>query len=336
MSYSTVSALAGVLNPPDNNASSLFTSNNINIWSKWKPVNYNTFSKLTESQLASVSYGITVPSYTSLSSLIAFYTNGTRYTYTRPYNTSSSPYRLGDFSEYNHSALPPISSISSVSNVLDTASSFSVSLNASVTDSSMLSFANLGLGNYYLGIVVVASDGNYRVYSSSLTVNNIIGNGNGLSFSVANFSTTSSYYKVYPFITPTQSITEATSFSGTLYPMDSVSSITINIVTSYEVNIDNVENIDLGIISYDVTLSNNTSSSVTFTYCIVEVAQVGTSFNQYDTPSGGARTVLGNIAVGANSSYTVSGQLNVSETLGEAIFYFYVQSPSFLKSRAVK
>lgn len=86
----------------------LCKSTKINKWSKWKPIRLNKVSGITGSDLASVNYGI-VPALTSSN-----YTNiaGAKWTYLHPRgggNPYNEPYRLGDFRNYDHNALPVIS-----------------------------------------------------------------------------------------------------------------------------------------------------------------------------------------------------------------------------------
>ena len=69
----------------------LCTHPNINKWSKWKPVRHSSVVPITEAQLKSVSFGLSGSDYD------------------RPTGNTASPFRIGDFRNYNHDALPPVS-----------------------------------------------------------------------------------------------------------------------------------------------------------------------------------------------------------------------------------
>ena len=83
-----------------NNVGQLCTHTNINKWSKWKPVAYNTVSSMTDSILKTLNYGLqaTKIDRTTLAT--------SEWTYIRPTGGQYSPYRLGDFRTYNHQAKP--------------------------------------------------------------------------------------------------------------------------------------------------------------------------------------------------------------------------------------
>ena len=93
----------------------LCTHPNINKWSKWKPVRFNKVTGLTEANLQSVSFGLTIqevspaqlPSTKALEN--SMFIGGD---YLRPRGGSfNESYRLGDFRNYEHNSIPPISEI---------------------------------------------------------------------------------------------------------------------------------------------------------------------------------------------------------------------------------
>lgn len=102
------------------NVGGLCTSNNINRWALHKPVSYPTNAKITIDQIKSVHCGLTPRQITGV--IGGFVDNGGAdyteisveditnqclpWSYAKPTGGASSPYRLGDFDDYNHSALP--------------------------------------------------------------------------------------------------------------------------------------------------------------------------------------------------------------------------------------
>jgi len=87
-----------------NNLGRLCLSSSINKYSLWKPVSFNKLTGITESELLSINDGFEFTVYNTLDSLKTAITNGTVWNYIRPQGGSSSPYRLGDFRFYDHSA----------------------------------------------------------------------------------------------------------------------------------------------------------------------------------------------------------------------------------------
>ena len=76
---------------------------NINKWSKWKPVKIPKIVGLTEADLISVNYGFNILPYsvTDPTSNDNF-RDTAKWEYIKPTGTDSSPYRLGDFRGYDH------------------------------------------------------------------------------------------------------------------------------------------------------------------------------------------------------------------------------------------
>ena len=96
----TTTKVANELQTSSHDVGTLCTSSNINMWAKYKPVSYATNTGITEDQRKEVRYGINVP--TKL--LDGQQYNINYWTYQKPTGGSNSPYRLGDFRNYNHNA----------------------------------------------------------------------------------------------------------------------------------------------------------------------------------------------------------------------------------------
>lgn len=105
----SIGAVKTALGESTNSLIGLCTSENINVWSKWKPVRSNLIP-MTFTELKRLNYGISILSSNTPANLLTLVQNagGVGYTYTRPTGASSSPYRLGDFRYYNKDAGFPI------------------------------------------------------------------------------------------------------------------------------------------------------------------------------------------------------------------------------------
>lgn len=104
----STTTVANALQTSSHDVGTLCTHTNINKWSKWKPVRYATNTGITEEQLKSTNYGFNVSALNTVE--LSQMQNNTQvdWEYLRPTGGSSSPYRLGDFRNYNTEAQPPM------------------------------------------------------------------------------------------------------------------------------------------------------------------------------------------------------------------------------------
>lgn len=88
----------------------LCTSTAINMWSKWKPVRYNTNEGLTLAQLQAVNYGLGWSNYANINAVKAAYgLNESVVFHSKPRGSEFfEPFREGDFRGYEHLAISPI------------------------------------------------------------------------------------------------------------------------------------------------------------------------------------------------------------------------------------
>ena len=97
----STSLVRSTIGAATNDVGSLCTHPNINKWSKWKPVSFNSVNGLTVANLQSANFGLQPSaSSTSYASVVSL-----KWGYNRPAGGASSPYRLGDFRNYNHTAM---------------------------------------------------------------------------------------------------------------------------------------------------------------------------------------------------------------------------------------
>lgn len=89
-----------------NDLGTLCTANNINPWSKHKPVKYPTLGVVSETALKSINYGLNI---VAESNYLDAYNNGILYNI--PTGKLESPYRIHDFDKYNHVAGAPFSAM---------------------------------------------------------------------------------------------------------------------------------------------------------------------------------------------------------------------------------
>lgn len=94
----------------DTRLSAICTSNNINKWAKYKPV-INNFTDNRPTDWWKGKFqdcGLTINIYTNIGDMITACKEGLSIVYNKPTGWIDSPYRLGDFANYDTEAKPPI------------------------------------------------------------------------------------------------------------------------------------------------------------------------------------------------------------------------------------
>lgn len=98
----------------------LCTHPNINKWSRWKPVRHNSITPITEAQLQSTNYGLMAQEAPSIVTHVFGTTpapsmyDPLQWVYLKPTGGLPSPYRLGDFRNYNNQAIPAITDVNDI------------------------------------------------------------------------------------------------------------------------------------------------------------------------------------------------------------------------------
>ena len=201
----------------------------INMWAKYKPIQYSQVTQLSDSRRASLNYGlINIPTWGNINKMINFWlgidTSSTNYPDCgiQPiywgYNRPSSYFRLSDFSNeaktlgYLHSAEAPIGQVTATSYTIDSSGHLRIIYSMGAQDSRTIALGDLSyprnlsksVGNMYFGVILYnTSTGTKYAVTQSTTVSQMSSYGayvdiNGLSSS---FNGT---YKVFPFISADQ------------------------------------------------------------------------------------------------------------------------------------
>lgn len=174
------SLVANELGISAHNWSALCTNGNINMWSRWKPID-TSVAQINEQALSQVRYGLDYPQTANINTTISSFDGNTNgWIYTKPKGGIYSPYRIGDFRNYNHTAFPTIRSFSNSSTAVSKDPTGVVGGNIVVnTDINSVRLQDIPeLQNYYFGIIV-ENGGNIKYGTSPTTI------GSELSGSIA-------------------------------------------------------------------------------------------------------------------------------------------------------
>lgn len=161
--------VANTIGVGSNDVGTLCTSSKINRWSKWKPVSYATVGSLNINQLKEMNYGLSIQSHNNY---LDAYNEGIWYN--PPIGGINSPYRLGDFRNYNHEAIAVFSKMSYIDvSKLDTDTCrIDFTYNIGGTDDliGLSDFIGLPIGSNYLAVIL--TDGtNAFIKTSSININ---------------------------------------------------------------------------------------------------------------------------------------------------------------------
>lgn len=107
----SVTLVKSTLGAGTNDIGTLCKHENINMWSRWKPIKYSGIT-LTEDALKNNNYGIKIKQdfFSSIGTIIT-----RNWEYVRPTGGASSMYRLGDFRNYVHDAKPVFDKLQDIS-----------------------------------------------------------------------------------------------------------------------------------------------------------------------------------------------------------------------------
>lgn len=178
----SIDDVKSALGESSNDVATLCKSDNINKWSKNKPIKHNCLFKPTEAQKKEANYGISnIPYYRLLGKMTQDVINGSMenatnistldtriepWHYQQPIGGYASPYRLGDFDGYFANASAPIGAITETEIESSLSGKVSVVFNKNTDTVSSLTFNDLAsekdFSNQYLGLCL--SNGNKSFY----------------------------------------------------------------------------------------------------------------------------------------------------------------------------
>lgn len=303
----TTTLVANTIGVGSNDTGTLCSSSNINKWSKFKPVKYNGTGNFWKA--ADGNCGLSITSSNSIAGITNLVNTGTTWIYNKPTGGATSPYRLGDFRGYNHSAESPIAVDVPLESYIS-AGSTQVSMFLNEDDYTVKLSDIDSIKNTYFGAYLVGTNGTTGARMITAT-SPLISGVTYLDIPINDLNT-GNYY-IYPLLSDTVNTSTLSIPGGIIYyPLDGVtkSNITIKstssnitvMITCGWYNDDHTTNE----IIYSVEITNNSASSTILTNCYTSV-----KFFEHDITDnmvmGETQTSRGNITVAGNSTYTING-----------------------------
>lgn len=168
----TTSMVGTALGSASRNVGALCKHSNVNRWSKWKPIRSSKLDGISLSDLQTANWGISAPSYSSLTSLFAAYhaipAGEADWIYLKPRGGVSEPYRIGDFRNYDHSAPATVGGTTIKSKIFlqgsPSAKTASGSMMTAQPDPYYISYDDLTWSYKYLGLAFFSTSNSLVYY----------------------------------------------------------------------------------------------------------------------------------------------------------------------------
>ena len=324
----TTTIVKNAIGLASNNVGALCSSSNINKWSKYKPVRYNSvnINRSTESWWCAQdgNCGLNIPVYANIADMFTALRNNTvMWDYLKPSGGATQPFRIADFGGYEHSAQPPFVPQQLNSTYYATLGTMPTALDLRGNTQYELNISDFGeaynLGNMYFGVAICKQNTSGYKY---MTVNTKMNTGGGSNINVP-ISNENGNYEVVYFLAenPKLSFLNA-DISNAFVPVPSAmqivtiqrSPITVYVTGtfgSYAAN-------------YEITIQNNQSNTLTLNGCNIAFRYA----NKQPTDAfvmGEGNKSLGTVTIQGNSSLTLSGTIfSVGEdydTLGGYLWF---------------
>ena len=347
----SVAMVKAKLSAATNDVGQLCTHENINKWSKWKPVRHNSLVPITQAQLESpeVNFGLKPPTRNTDYTKIV----DTKWTYEKPTGLSTSPYRLEDFRNYYHNAGAIASADQNVkiNKATNTTKMFGLIMNTGENDY-QIGLNDFGgvIGSYYYGIVFENGNNKYiqtatktlegggmdftaNLNEAAFSGTSVILNHLLCSKAVPTMQTLTSQGTIYYMPIPskdfekgkvTAQITQAPSVSRTVTHISSVAGRMMFPIGTYTDGMNPPPFTTSGGVYLKLLLTNSGSTNVVFggNFTInATPTYFGSNTNKFQaTLSNDTGTSISSISVPANSSVSVNiGADNVMNMNGSSI-----------------
>lgn len=329
-----------------NKWSRLCTHNNINMWAKYKPINYNTPANLTVAQRKSANYGITnIPVWTgngAVNKMGNFWfgvdTSDTNlpqcgkvltgyWWYDSPKGGASSPYRALDFNNYKHDVVAPIGGCTQSTIIISATGSLTIPFSGNGSGQSdgytvpLSELTGVGVstgmfGNMYMSVMIrKVGTSIYYVASRDSKWSDDNNTSVTRSVTVAIGNALSGSCEVFPFLSTTKFESFTNNLSGERYPV-----VAMFAKSAVSVVIQKAKAEPSGFTAWYVNASDkmlHASFTLTNTGDADFRAKYTVSFSKYDTfPDSDTVTGTGEIFInkGTSADCSVSPNIWISDT----------------------
>lgn len=292
----TTALVSQTIGQSSNDVGTLCESDKINKWSKNKPV-----------RIQDGNCGLNITSSINLTGIINLVNTGTTWSYDKPTGGATSPFRLGDFRQYNHVAKSPIL-VDVPDSTLISAGSVQVYIPL-ISDNYSVKLSDISkIKNCYLGAYLVSANGTTGARMITATSPII----SGITYvDIPIDDLLPNNYYIYPLLSDTKNTSIASIPVCNYYPLDGItkkriaimidnSDLTITITANW-LNDDHATHT----IIYYVDITNNTDYNVTLNNCYTYVRYVNKDISD-PLASGESSMIRGNITIEPYETYSIN------------------------------
>lgn len=315
----STSLVKTTLGAATNDVGSLCSHPNINKWSKWKPVSSNKHEGITTTDLINKKFGLDIISKSTIFDLLTYYSTNSIWNYLKPAGGASSPYRLGDFRNYDHSAYKAFNTTQLNSFYYKTDDKIRNWIyNDQSALTSLIRWDDFGYGDYYFGACIAKKSDfqqNTRFTdpfsvklgeAPSTYVDVLIGNLDLGDYVVAQYITNDNVIGANQHFIP---------IPDGYFEVQIKKSALFVIITGIRVGAD---------VDWTLSISNESGSSITLNDVQIIARYGGKTFGS-TLESGEKSTSLGSITINANATYNNNGTItnclpNFNSRTGEIYF----------------
>lgn len=284
---------------------------NINRWSKYKPVRYDSVAPNRGAgadwwRAHDGNCGLSIPSYPNMSAMFTALRGGANtWDYLPPTGVAGQPLRLADFRGYEHSAQSPFVPRQLNNTYYRTLGIIGTALDLSVQGSNELTISDLGdtynLGAMYFGVAICQQGtSGYKYMTENITMS--AGGGGGINVPIS--SELGTYEVVYFLAEKSKLSFSDPDKTNTFIPIPNAMQIVY--IENSPISVYVLGTFAMMTANYEITIQNNQANTLTLTGCNIAF-RYGNNLPDDDIELGEKKEPLGTITVQGNSSLTVSG-----------------------------
>lgn len=294
-----------------NSVNVLCNNSNINKWSKYKPVRYNSVAPNRGVgadwwRANDGNCGLNVPNYTTMSALFTALRSGAiMWDYLPPLGTTGQPCRLADFRGYEHTAQPPMIPLNLADIYYASLGTMGCALDLRVPSEYELTINDIGytwnLGEMYFGVAISKQGSSTFKYMTESTT---ISSGSGVGIDVPLDGELGMYDVVYFLAETAKTSFTSPDIANTFIPIPDARQVVQ--VKKSPVAVSFTAYWDAGKTYYELIITNELGSAFQLLSCYVNI-KYGDNPMPSASQSGEVTISLGTITAAANTTTVVSG-----------------------------
>lgn len=312
---------------------------NINRWSKYKPVRYDSVAPNRGAgadwwRAHDGNCGLSIPSYPNMSAMFTALRGGANtWDYLPPTGVAGQPLRLADFRGYEHSAQSPLVPMELDNTYYRTLGIIGTALDLRVQGSNELTISDLGdtynLGAMYFGVAICQQGtSGYKYMTQNVTMSN--GGGGGIDIPIS--SELGTYEVVYFLAEKSKLSFSDPDIVNTFIPIPNAMQIVY--IENSPISVYVSGTFALMTANYEITIQNNQSNTLTLNGCNIAF-RYGNKLPTDALVVGEKNKSLGTVTIQGNSSVALTGVITAVgadyDSLGGYLWFSNITNAAYNK-----